>query len=145
MCSVEGCDSSHNARGMCRYHYMQWYLQHPEVKFRYHKAQARTRGIPFRLTFDEWWEIWQASGHWEERGNRRDQFVMARPFDRGAYEVGNVCIILHSENLKEAKLGKKRWTPWMFGNQNGKNQTPEARRKMSEASKAWWAKRRGEA
>jgi hypothetical protein len=65
---------------------------------------AKRRGIPFRLTFDEWFAIWLDSGHLEERGSGRDQYVMARLGNQGAYEVGNVKIITASEMSREAYL-----------------------------------------
>ena len=49
-----------------------------KIKFWHHKFGARKRGISFLLTFDEWWKIWQDSGHWEERGTKGGQYVMAR-------------------------------------------------------------------
>jgi hypothetical protein len=62
---------------------------------------AKQRNIPFRLTFEEWWSIWELSGHWHERGYRRGQYCMARYGDQGAYEVGNVRICLVEENYAE--------------------------------------------
>ena len=66
-----------------------------------HKANAKYRGIPFLLTYDQWLEIWLQSGKWDQRGARRGQYVMARPGDKGAYEVGNVVICLAEENRAE--------------------------------------------
>jgi len=72
--------------------------------------------IEFRLTFTEWKQIWEESGHADERGTRLGQYCMARFDDLGHYEVGNVKIQLSSENFREAALrghachdkGKKR-------------------------------------
>jgi hypothetical protein len=73
------------------------------AKFKGHKVNASQRGILFLLTFPEWWEIWQASGHWHERGKGRGQYVMARKGpDIGPYAVGNVEIILASENVAQS-------------------------------------------
>ena len=74
--------------------------------FENHKRKARARGIPFLLTFEEWWKIWAESGHWRDGGCERGQYCMARYGDLGAYEVGNVRIILNEENQREAHLGK---------------------------------------
>ena len=75
------------------------------LAFQSQRAKAGHRGILFLLSFDEWLRIWQDSGHLPERGCRRGLYVMARPGDRGAYEVGNVKIIKSGENLSEAHLG----------------------------------------
>src|ERR1700691_4303747 len=77
------------------------YYATPENKFYGHMARAKRRGIPFELTFNEWWDIWTSSGHWNERGRYRHQYVMARHGDVGPYAVGNVKIITNSENVKE--------------------------------------------
>lgn len=65
-------------------------------------SAAQKRNIPFLLTYEQWWNIWQTSGRWELRGRRRGQYCMARDGDLGAYEIGNVRIILGRDNLAEA-------------------------------------------
>lgn len=79
----------------------QWRAQNsrtPRFLFAAHKSNARARDIPFALTFDQWWTLWQESGQWERRGWRRGQYVMARQGDRGGYEPGNVSITLAEQN-----------------------------------------------
>jgi hypothetical protein len=66
-----------------------------------HKNNARQRSIQFLLTFDQWSLLWSNSGKWEQRGWRRGQYVMARPGDQGAYELGNVVIQLAEANRAE--------------------------------------------
>lgn len=66
-----------------------------------HKNNARGRGIVFLLTFEQWQAIWLESGRWQMRGSRKGQYVMARPGDRGAYEIGNVIICPAEENRAE--------------------------------------------
>lgn len=66
------------------------------------KGNAERRNIDFNLTFEEWRDIWDSSGHWEERGRGIGKFVMARYGDIGPYAVGNVKIILHTDNVIEA-------------------------------------------
>jgi len=70
----------------------QRYLQTPRRKYQEHKGHAKQRGVAFELTYDEWWEIWQKSGKYKRRGNRKGQFCMHRISDQGAYAVGNVYI-----------------------------------------------------
>lgn len=72
------------------------------------KAGAKFRGIGFLLTFEQWLAIWKKSKRLPKRGNRKGRFVMARFGDCGAYEVGNVKIMLFSNNIREAKVGKPR-------------------------------------
>lgn len=70
----------------------------PLGRYLQHKAGAQKRRIEFRLTIAEWWAIWEASGRWEQRGNQRGQYQMARNLDRGAYADGNVEIQTVEEN-----------------------------------------------
>src|SRR6185369_7519596 len=49
----------------------------PAHRYLRQKTTARHRGIGFDLTLPEWWEIWQASGKYEQRG-RGKGYVMTR-------------------------------------------------------------------
>lgn len=69
------------------------------------RADRNGNKIEFRISFKEWWDIWQQSGKWEQRGRHKGEYVMARHDDVGHYEVGNVSIILASENVRQARLG----------------------------------------
>jgi len=66
--------------------------------YRQQKGNAKLRGIPFLLSAEDWWSIWKASGHFNERGRCSHQYCMARFGDRGAYEVGNVEIVTTNYN-----------------------------------------------
>lgn len=83
-----------------------------DIRNKYHtqKSLAKRRGIRFLLTFGEWWEIWQGSGHWPQRGKGTKQYVMARYHDSGPYVWWNVKIILARDNVKEAQRGRKHST-----------------------------------
>ena len=71
------------------------------LRYIQHKQNVLARDIPFRLTFEEWCSIWRDSGKWDQRGVCKGQYVMARPGDHGAYEVGNVIICLAEDNRAE--------------------------------------------
>ena len=58
--------------------------------FQAHKQNAKQRNIDFKLTFDEWWEVWKP--HFHNRGRGKGQYVMYRTMDKGGYEIGNVYI-----------------------------------------------------
>lgn len=62
------------------------------------KVGARGRGLPFTLTYDEWWSLWEP--YWETRGV--GGHVMCRTNDLGGYELGNVRIDTHTNNNIEA-------------------------------------------
>lgn len=98
-----------------------------KLKYRHQKYGCKNRldkdgnKIEFKLTFDEWWDWWQATGHYHERGRKKGQYVMARLNDVGHYELGNIFCCTHSENVKSTDDSYKR--------------TPEARANMSTARK----------
>lgn len=93
----------------------------PEVSaYKTQRHQSLRRGIPFLLTIEEWWSIWEESGKWDARGCRKDQYVMARFGDAGAYEVGNVRICTVGENAID----------------RGRYLSDQSRAKMSASAKA---------
>src|SRR3954454_3882775 len=88
--------------------------------YRTQRVQARQRGVEWQLEYWEWLQIWQDSGHLEERGPHCGQWVMARNGDVGPYSAGNVKIV-HCETNNEA-AGRRRggWhslatKPWAVG------------------------------
>ena len=112
-----------------------------------HKSNAKTRGIPFLLTFEEWKEIWLASGKWAERGRGADKYCMCRKGDTGAYEVENVFIDRNAQNVSDGNRGKhdslqtktKKSAalsgvpkPWALGDKNPMHR-PEVKAAMSAA------------
>lgn len=71
-------------------------------------ARARQRGIGWELTFDEWMEIWDASGKIDLRGVKAGHYVMARKGDIGPYSKENVFICRHEQNISD---GHKKILP----------------------------------
>lgn len=84
-------------------------------------AQRRTQKDHYRrewkLTFAEWWKVWEESGHWNERGKGADKYVMWRIDRTGAFEIGNVKIaqfgpMVAQQRREECAAGTgvfKRW------------------------------------
>jgi hypothetical protein len=70
-----------------------------------HRRDAKARGIGFLLSFEDWLAIWVASGKLDLRGTKKGQYCMARYGDVGPYALGNVRVILHSQNVKEICRG----------------------------------------
>ena len=69
----------------------------PKQRYVAQKATSKLRGVEFKLSFEEWWKIWEP--HWEGRGVGK--LVMCRLGDSGPYEVGNVRIDTHQSNMQE--------------------------------------------
>lgn len=107
-----------------------------QTRYSQHKANATRRGIEFNLTFEEWSKIWVDSGHQHQRGPKKDQYVMARYGDVGAYAVGNVKIITWEANRSEQRFGREtraRMSIARMGNRNsvGRKDSLETRTKKS--------------
>jgi hypothetical protein len=106
------------------------------IRYHQHKSNARTHGTEFLLTFEEWFEIWEKSGHLHERGRCRGQYQMARKGDKGPYAIGNVKIITVTENRLEVVLtdaSRRKRSKLMRGNTRklGKIESLETRKKKS--------------
>jgi len=102
-----------------------------KLKYRQHRADANKRNIPFLISFEDWSNIWEQSGHWEERGRKSGQYCMSRYGDVGPYEVGNVFIQLHSANTSQAHKDKKVGPA-----------TDAHKKANSESVTKWWADRK---
>lgn len=92
------------------------YEASPRGKYRQHQKNAKRRGVPFEITFDQWWAVWEASGKWSLRGLKRGTWVMGRHNDQGPYAIGNVEIIKRSSNTalrntQHRKFSSKHY-PW---------------------------------
>lgn len=92
-----------------------------KTKFNAHKSNAKRRGIEFKLTFDEWVDIWEKSGKWGERGRGADKYCMCRIGDVGSYSIDNVFIGQGKHNVRDGNIGKP--------------DSEETKRKKSEAAK----------
>jgi hypothetical protein len=71
----------------------------PKKAYLGHIANAKERGIDFKMTFAEWWQLWEP--HYEKRGRHSGGLVMCRTRDEGCYEVGNVRIDTVRANAEE--------------------------------------------
>ena len=111
------------------------------------KSNAKTRGVNFLLTFEQWLAIWTESGKLDRRGRGADKFCMCRNGDIGPYEVGNVFIGTGREKVRAGNLGKEmtqevrdkisksnkgRPHAWSVGDKNPMHR-PEVKAKVSAA------------
>jgi hypothetical protein len=80
------------------------YGQHTAQSRHGQKTDRNGTVVEFRLTFDEWLGLWLASGHYHERGACKGGYVLSRINDLGHYEVGNVFIQSHADNIREASV-----------------------------------------
>jgi len=71
-----------------------------------HKSNAKTRGVEFLFTFEQWRDWWVASGKWEQRGRGRGKYCMRRHGDIGPYSIENVFCGLNEENVRDGNIGK---------------------------------------
>lgn len=73
-------------------------------RFLTQRANARSRDIEWCLTFEQWRDWWLQTGHLDERGRLRGQWVMARPGDVGAYELSNIKCVRAEDNVIERNV-----------------------------------------
>lgn len=101
-------DSYHEKHGMTKSEYdKSTNLDYKYYKrFSTHKSNSKRRNIEFNLTFKEWLDIWSESGCINESGKFKNNYVMARKYDTGAYEVGNVSIVKTVDNLSEIAINR---------------------------------------
>lgn len=66
------------------------------------RINALHRHIRWEITFPEWCEVWDQSGHWAERGRSAQSYVMARRGDSGPYRKDNVYICRLRENSSDS-------------------------------------------
>lgn len=92
----------------CHNDYMRrWQAKRPrDARRRYavQKGDAKRRGIPFLLTFEQWLKVWVDSGRYHESGSYSGQYCMARLGDVGPYALGNVRICTCNENASERRM-----------------------------------------
>jgi len=71
-----------------------------------HRNNALLRGVPWEFTLASWWDVWQKSGKWEERGCGFDGYVMCRRGDVGPYSTENVYIArsIHNTSVRPSKI-----------------------------------------
>lgn len=63
------------------------------------RNSALQRGIEWNIKLWDWWQIWQKSGKWSDRGRGKGKYVMCRFGDIGAYEPSNVYIATCEHNV----------------------------------------------
>lgn len=71
----------------------------PITRFIEQKRNAAHRKIEWKLTFKQWWGIWDKSGKWGSRGTLASQYVMGRRNDIGPYSVSNTYITTAGDNI----------------------------------------------
>lgn len=80
------------------------WIKTPKGRYSIQKRSAKKRGIEWHYTFETWWEKWQESGNWDNRGCTRGSHVMSRYNDIGPYSPENTYINLSEANVKEVYL-----------------------------------------
>jgi len=109
------------------------------------KGHAKRRGVDFKLTFEEWFDWWQSTGHYQERGRKKDCYVMARHNDSGAYELGNIYCCTVQENARTSNklnprtISKKARDAATAAN-TGRTHSKTSRDKMSASQSKWTRK-----
>ncbi len=68
----------------------------PKRTYENSKRNAMNRGIEWTLSYEQWWALWEASGHWDDYGCRQGGFVLARIDTTKGFHLDNVVIRPHT-------------------------------------------------
>lgn len=79
----------------------------PKNKYKLQMRAAARRGIEWLFTFETWWEVWEYSGRWEQRGRGASEYCMCRKLDKGAYSPDNVYIATSGYNRQQQGIYRK--------------------------------------
>lgn len=72
-------------------------LDQQRLAYHRQRAQAKFRGEPWDMTFDQWWEMWQP--YWALRGMSRDSRCMIRRDHTRSWHPENCAIIERHQYL----------------------------------------------
>lgn len=120
-------------------------IQDALKKYKDQRNNANKRNVPFNISFEDWCEIWLQSGHWEERGRKKGQYVMCRKNDSGAYDKNNVYIDKTENNISLGSKGRIVSPEHLEKNrqaQLGKKRSLETRKKLSDLRRRVAAEKR---
>lgn len=128
------------------------------LAYRLHRKSCKNRldrngdAVEFLMTFREWAALWlqtDANGvsYWDNRGTKNaSNYVMSRKGDVGNYEVENVVIQTHSQNVVEAREWQWNDTDYcatlsaiqkeVWSNQELRQRLSEAKQKSFETADA---------
>lgn len=73
------------------------FYRRPRIAYLSFRHNRLVRGAEFELPFGAWWRIWQASGHWAQRGRGKYRYVMTRIDHRLPYREDNVMVTTQQE------------------------------------------------
>lgn len=72
---------------------------------------AKFRKIEWLLTYEEWLQIWNDSGRWDQRGRGTGKYCMSRVGDTGPYSKDNVyineCVMNSGDKFRGTKQSQE--------------------------------------
>lgn len=79
--------------------------EHKKYKiFIQQKNQAQWREEPWLITFEEWKQLWDESGQWDNRGRERSCFCMTRRDVTEPWTKNNATVISREEHSRKQSL-----------------------------------------
>jgi transcription initiation factor TFIIIB Brf1 subunit/transcription initiation factor TFIIB len=106
-CKTEGCRrNAQQGRSVCRScrTVRERTTNLERYSWRVAARNAKRRGIPFTLTFDEYVSIAGPSGYFARKGRFKDSLHMDRVREWEGYHFWNMQTITNSQNVKKALL-----------------------------------------
>lgn len=125
-CKTKYCrnDAAPRKGGLCHKCYQKKWKKNNPFKYYFNvaKQNAKNRGIPWKLSFEQWKRIWVESGHWEDKLKQASNDDITWTLDRQdvnrGYVPGNVQVMEKWRNvhkwIKEDRFNievawRKRW------------------------------------
>ena len=104
---TERCGKSHRKKcPKCRA--KDYKKKHPfRYYFNAHKCNAKRRGIPWHLSFEEFQQIWKQSGKWKQKLSGQLWEMHRLDPDKG-YKINNIVIIKKSLHVEITNI-ERRW------------------------------------
>ena len=77
-------------------------LRKAKKQFYAQRGNARNRNIEWKLSIEEYCQVWLKSGLWDKRGKGKGKYVMSRKGDIGPYSLDNVFVQSWEQNTRDA-------------------------------------------
>ena len=74
-------------------------LTNPTYIFFRKQQNAINALIEWDLTFGEWWNLWEKSKKWKERGRKSHEYVLGRKNKAEGFTIENSSIMTNSQNI----------------------------------------------
>src|SRR5258706_9221221 len=62
------------------------------IQYLTHKRDALRKGVAYDISFEDWKDMWNSSGHFQDKGSKTGQYTMVRLDKTKPFTFGNIEI-----------------------------------------------------